>query len=217
MTEEKSQLRGVLFGGFRRQDVLNCLEAMNQEHQQALEALRGQLAEEEQARRELERTVAEQGAQSTENQRLSKELEQGETALKAAREELDRKSSRLAQLEQSCADLKAEAERLRPSASAYEEIKNRTAGIELDAHRRAQTIVREAESRAAKLRAEMEQWMVRVEQGYDLLRTDMDATVSHASNELARVQNSLDGMTADFSAYDQRLEELVKAYREEKD
>ena len=214
MSEQKGQLRGVLFGGFRRQDVLNCLETMNQEYEQSLEALRSQLAGEEQARRELEQTVAEQGAQSTENQRLSKALEQSETALAAARTELDRKSEQLSQLEQDCAAMKAEVERLRPAAGAYEEIKDRTAGIELDAHRRAQTIVREAEAQAAKLRADMEQWLGRVEQGYDLLRTDMDATVSHAANELDRVRKSLDGVTEDFNAYDRRLAELIKAYRE---
>ena len=148
---------------------------------------------------------------------LSKVLEQSEAALAAARQELARQSEQLSQLEQSCASLKAEVERLGPAASAYEEIKDRTAGIELDAHRRAQTIVREAEGRAEKLRAGMEQWMEKMEQGYDLLRTDMDATISHAANELSRVQRSLEGAGTDFADYDQRLAELIKTYREERD
>lgn len=217
MKEQKGQMRGTLFGGFRRQDVINCLEAISQEHEQQLAQLREQVETEERARRELEQTVAEQGAQNTENQRLSKVLEQSEAALAAARQELARQSEQLSQLEQSCASLKAEVERLGPAASAYEEIKDRTAGIELDAHRRAQTIVREAEGRAEKLRAGMEQWMEKMEQGYDLLRTDMDATISHAANELSRVQRSLEGAGTDFADYDQRLAELIKTYREERD
>lgn len=217
MSEKNFQLKGVLFGGFRRQDVLNCMEELNQEHERELEQLREQLAREEQARRDLERTVSEQGAQSTENQRLAQALEQSEAALRAARTELDRKSAQLCQLEQDCKQLREQVQKLRPDAEAYAQVKDRTAGIELDAHRRAQEIVRQAENRAAKLRGELEQWMTRLEQGYDLLRTDMDATVSHAANELERVQRSLEGVTSEFTAYDQRLDELVRTYREGKD
>lgn len=217
MSEKNFQLKGVLFGGFRRQDVLNCMEELNQEHERELEQLREQLAREEQARRDLERTVSEQGAQSTENQRLAQALEQSEVALRAARTELDRKSAQLCQLEQDCKQLREQVQKLRPDAEAYAQVKDRTAGIELDAHRRAQEIVRQAENRAEKLRGELEQWMTRLEQGYDLLRTDMDATVSHAANELERVQRSLEGVTSEFTAYDQRLDELVRTYREGKD
>ncbi len=217
MSENNFQLRGVLFGGFRRQDVLNCMEELNKEHERALEQLRDQLAREEQARRDLEQRVSEQGAQSTENQRLSQSLEQSEAALRAAQAELDRKSARLSQLEQDCRALREQVEKLRPGAEAYEQVKERTAGIELDAHRRAQEIVRQAENRAAALRAGLEEWMARLEQGYDLLRTDMDATVSHAASELERVQRSLEGAAGEFSAYDRRLGELVRTYREGKD
>ena len=67
---------------------------------------------------------------------------------------------------------------------------------------------------AAKLKADTRQWLDRLERGYDLLRTDMDATVSHTANELERVQHSLQGVAADFETYDRRLEELIKAYQE---
>ena len=72
-----------------------------------------------------------------------------------------------------------------------------------------------AEGRAEKLRHEMEQWLGKVEQGYDLLRTDMDATVSHAAGELERVHTALDSVTEEFNAYDRRLGDLIQAYREE--
>ena len=79
---------------------------------------------------------------------------------------------------------------------------------------RAEEITRRAEDRAAKLKADTRQWLERLERGYDLLRTDMDATVSHTANELERVQHSLQGVAADFETYDRRLEELIKAYQE---
>ena len=158
--------------------------------------------------------MAEQGAKVAENQRLTKSLQQSETALAAAQQELARKSQRLDQLEKENAALRTQVERFRPSAEAYEAVKDRTAGIELDAHRRAQEITRRAEDRAAKLKADTRQWLERLERGYDLLRTDMDATVSHTANELERVQHSLQGVAADFETYDRRLEELIKAYQE---
>ena len=214
MSEVNRPIRGAVFGGFNRQDVLRCIEEMEQAHQRELEELRASLTREEQARQELERTVAEQGAKGAENQRLTKSLQQSETALAAAQQELARKSQRLAQLEKETAALRTQVERFRPSAEAYEAVKDRTAGIELDAHRRAQEIARRAEDRAAKLRADTRQWLDRLERGYDLLRTDMDATVSHTANELERVQHSLQGVAADFETYDRRLEELIKAYQE---
>ena len=90
-------------------------------------------------------------------------------------------------------------------------------GIELDAHRRAEEITRRAEDRAAKLRADTLQWLNKLSRGYDLLRTDMDATVSHTVDELERVERSLRGASADFETYDRRLAELIQAYQEGKD
>lgn len=217
MSEGNRTIRGRIFGGFDRQDVLRCMEEMDQAHRKELEEARAALAAEQQARQELERTVAEQGAQSAETRRLTAALEQSETALRAARQELDRKSQRLDQLERETAALREQTERLRPSAEAYEAVKDRTAGIELDAHRRAEEITRRAEDRAAKLRADTLQWLNKLSRGYDLLRTDMDATVSHTVDELERVERSLRGASADFETYDRRLAELIQAYQEGKD
>ncbi|MFR5863149.1 MAG: hypothetical protein ACLUES_16460 [Flavonifractor plautii] len=42
-------------------------------------------------------------------------------------------------------------------------MKDRTAGIELEAHRRAQAVQAEAEERIRKTRVEVEQWLNRVQ------------------------------------------------------
>lgn len=65
-------------------------------------------------------------------------------------------------------------------------MKDRTAGIELEAHCRAQAVQAEAEERIRKTRAEVEQWLNRVQGNYGRLRADMDAAVSRACGELDR-------------------------------
>ena len=76
-------------------------------------------------------------------------------------------------------------------------MKDRTAGIELEAHCRAQAVQAEAEERIRKTRAEVEQWLNRVQGNYGRLRADMDAAVSRACGELdqARQDEGLDKLT----------------------
>jgi chromosome segregation ATPase len=225
LNEQKGQLRGTPLGGFRRQDVLACLESQEREHQQALAELQGQLDRETQARQALERTVAEQKetleqnaaerkAQQTRQEQLEQTLSEGEAALAAARQTLTEREGELDRLKQARTALQAEVARLGPLAAAYEEIKERSAGIELDAHRRAQTILREAEEQANRLREETEQWLDRVAGRYDQLRTELDTTISHTVYELVQLQQSLEKAPEEFDACDQRLAELDRTYRE---
>ena len=74
--------------------------------------------------------------------------------------------------------------RLEPDAAAYAAVKDRSAGVELEAHRRAQGVLDQANSQARHLRQQMEQWMTRVGREYDALRTEVEATISHAADQL---------------------------------
>ena len=84
--------------------------------------------------------------------------------------------------------------------------------MELEAHRRAQEIEDEAREKARQARAELEQWIYKVQAGYDRLRTDVDATISHASGELERVRKSLDGLVGQFAEGDEALAALLHTY-----
>ena len=72
----------------------------------------------------------------------------------------------------------------------------------------------EAEKKAQETREQVSQWLTRVEAGYDRLRTDVDATISHASGELERVARSLEHITAEFAEHDTALEKLLQVCRE---
>ena len=85
-------------------------------------------------------------------------------------------------------------------------MKDRTAGIELEAHCRAQAVQAEAEERIRKTRAEVEQWLNRVQGNYGRLRADMDAAVSRACGELDQVRQTLE-----LARQDEGLDKLTKS------
>ena len=101
---------------------------------------------------------------------------------------------------------------LEPEAAAYEAVKERTAGVELEAHCRAQNILDQANGQAKDLRRSMEQWMGRVEREYDALRSEVESTVSHAADQLEKANKCLDRMTALLSDQDVALDALSQAY-----
>ena len=55
--------------------------------------------------------------------------------------------------------LREQVARLEPDAAAYAAVKDRSAGVELEAHCRAQNVLNEADGQARELRRSMEQWM----------------------------------------------------------
>lgn len=91
-------------------------------------------------------------------------------------------------------------------------MKDRSAGVELEAHRRAQGVLDQANSQARHLRQQMEQWMTRVGREYDALRTEVEATISHAADQLDKAGKCLEQVSALLSDQDVALEELSRAY-----
>ena len=87
-----------------------------------------------------------------------------------------------------------------------------SAGVELEAHRRAQGVLDQANSQARHLRQQMEQWMTRVGREYDALRTEVEATISHAADQLDKAGKCLEQVSALLSDQDVALEELSRAY-----
>ena len=103
--------------------------------------------------------------------------------------------------------------RLEPDAAAYAAVEtDRSAGVELEAHRRAQGVLDQANSQARHLRQQMEQWMTRVGREYDALRTEVEATISHAADQLDKAGKCLEQVSALLSDQDVALEELSRAY-----
>ena len=140
-----------------------------------------------------------------------KEAEERKLEISLLEEELEKAKQRLADTE---AQLKESEEKLAkagPAAAAYEKVKDRTAGIELEAHCRAQAVQAEAEERIRKTRAEVEQWLNRVQGNYGRLRADMDAAVSRACGELDQVRQTLEQISGELARQDEGLDKLTKS------
>lgn len=208
--------RSAALGGFNRQDVLDYLEKTSAENAQRQQELQQKLEAAEEERGRLAARTGEQEEQMAILQRerdsLQQQLEQIKQALAVGQDREEAQERELAGLRRERDALKARVEALEPEAAAYEAVKERTAGVELEAHCRAQKIVDQADGQARELRRNMEQWVSRVEREYDALRSEVESTVSHAADQLEKAGKCLDKMTALLADQDVALEALSQAY-----
>ena len=211
MSDAQLQFRTATFGGFQKQDVLNYIEAANQEHKEKLENLQRERDEAVQALSGLkdEAAAAKEEAQAglQEQNRLNEEVAKLREELEQVRAELVQKDEALDTARRELEEAKEKLSRAEPAAAAYEKIKDRTAGMELEAHCRAQAVQAEAEERVKKVRLEVEQWLSKVQAGYD-------ASVAHACGELDRVRTTLGHISEELGNQDGRLEQLAQACSE---
>ena len=144
--------RSAALGGFNRQDVLDYLEKMSAENAQRQQELQQNLEAAEEERRQLAAKTAEQEEQLSilhrERDSLSQQLEQAQQALAASQDREEAQERELAALRQERDSLKDKVAALEPEAAAYEAVKERTAGVELEAHCRAQNILDQANGQA---------------------------------------------------------------------
>ena len=195
--------RSAALGGFNKQDVLSFLEeqaaqaaAAQQNLRTQMEAVQKELADLERERDALSgqldqaRQALEAGGQGREN--LAGRLEQTDLALAESRTQAEQSARALETLRRERDGLAQELESLRPDAQAYRELKERAAGVELEAHRRAQAIQERAQGDTLRLRQELELWLRHLRREYDALLSNVEATVSHAASQLGRASDELD-------------------------
>lgn len=199
------QFRSVAFGGFHKQDVLNFLETSSQNHAQQLQELHKQLEEQiaqtEKAQAEADALLGRAEKAEGELQQLREQVQQLSDSLNSTREEREELA---VQLEQA----RERAERLEPDATAYTALKDRAAGVELDAHRRAQEVEDRAAGEVLRMREDVRLWMKELEREYDRLRTDTQATVAHARAQLDRAGQALDQVGLLMEQQAGRLEQM---------
>ena len=212
MSATELQFRTATFGGFQKQDVLSYIESSNQTHVEKLAQLqreRDELAGEkealaaqaEQAKEQAQALAKEKEALTAQLDEARQEAQQLRTQLDQARKEAEENAARLA-------DANARLAQAEPVAAAYQQVKDRTAGIELEAHCRAQEVVREAEEKVHRAHTEVEQWLHKVQAGYDLLRSDMDGAISRTGQELDKLRQMLEQLSTNFSSQDEHLHKL---------
>ena len=208
--------RSAAFGGFNRQDVLDYLEKTSAENGLRQRELQEKLEAAQEECRQLTARTTEQEEQLAilrrDRDNLNQQLEQVQGALEESQGQGEAQEEELAALRRERDEWKAKAEALEPDASAYGILKERTAGVELEAHRRAQTVLDQADAQAKELRRNMEQWMGRVEREYDALRSEVEATVSHAADKLEKAGKCLQQVSELLADQDMALEALSQAY-----
>lgn len=212
MSATEHRFRTAAFG-FNRQDVMKYIEAVHKDYAAKVKDIRGELARERDQRSSLEEqgSLASSEAQAAEKaaQRCKEELEKIREALEEAQRERDSLRLQLQAAQQDLAVMQEAADRMAPAARAYETLKDKAAGIELDAHKRAQIIVKAGEEEAAQTRRKVAQWLRQAQSSYARLCGDVSATLSHATAEMERTAKSLDAVSAELDDHGRRLEDIA--------
>lgn len=217
--------RSAAVGGFNRQDVLTYLEEQAKQAAQIQQGLQDQLDEAGRRAEEFHREGNMLRGQLEEVQQELESVRQGRdnlsTQLDQINQDLSAQQTRAARLDQELErvrrerdELRARLEALQPDAQAYVQLKERTAGVELEAHRRAQAVQEKSEQDALRLRRQVNQWLQRLGQEYDGLRSQVETTVSHAANELEQANACLNQIIRLMGEQETALEGLTQTYNE---
>ena len=214
MSDTALQFRTSAFGGFLKQDVLDYIESANRAHTEQVEALKRQLEEAQNQCQAAEGKAAdaEEKLSRAEQEctRLTEEAGQAKAKAEQLQASVDAQERELTQLRDALAQAQEKLEKAAPAAAAYESVKDRTAGIELEAHCRAQAVQNEAEAQVDKLRAQVEQWLQHTKSEYGKLRAELDGTISRATGELEQARQLLDGISSALSTQDGKLEKVAR-------
>lgn len=178
------RFRGAL-AGFNRRDVTRYIEQSAAAHSRQVAGLEERLDQAERERdnalRELDGLRSERGDLAAEEARVRASLEESTRTLAKLRGELTQTETKLGVAKAELERLQAKVAQLAPMAERYEQLKDRVATVELDAHRKAQATLDEAQGQADALRAEARQWLGQTLEEYDGLRGAMDDLFRKAS------------------------------------
>lgn len=215
--------RSAAVGGFNKQDVLTYLEEQAKQATQVQQELQSRLEEAdrqaessrregEELRRELEEAWRELEALRQGQDGLNAQLEQARRDLSASQAQTAQMTRQLEQARKERDSLQSQLEALRPDAQAYVQLKERAAGVELEAHRRAQAVQEKAEGDIRRMRRQAEQWLQGLSREYGELRSQVEATISHAASELEKAGSCLDRAGQLMGEQELALEALSQAY-----
>ena len=170
--------------GFNRKDVQQYVEQITDAHRQEAALLQERLEQAEKRSGELEAALSgaesEKSGAAAEEARVRASLEESTRTLSKLRGELSQTESKLLVARQELERLKSQVGTMKPMAENYVQLKERVATVELDAHRKAQNTVDEAQAEAERIRSETRAWLDGVLTQYGRLRQGMDALLAQA-------------------------------------
>lgn len=199
---ENNTFKSVAFGGFAKQDVINYIEeaareaaAQQERLEQENESLRTQIQD---LTAQLEQAQGKVQELNARREELEKALEQ-ETSVRTALEPF---KSEAEQLSQKNARLEKELQALRPDAEAYAQFREQIGAIECEARKRAADLESETVSRLERITADFRR-------KYQDLMTTFDATATHVTGELRKVEVNLTQLPRAMDQAGKELEALV--------
>lgn len=171
-------------GGFNRHDVLEYIAQSAEAHRREVAELEKELTRSEKERVVLETTLSgledEKGTVAAEEARVRSSLEKSTETLTKLRGELSETETMLAAAKAELEQLRRQVGELTPMASNYQELKDRVATVELDAHRKAQATVDEANRYAQQIHEEARIWLEGVSAQYAEIRRTMESMFAGA-------------------------------------
>lgn len=201
MQEKAGQFRSTPFGGFHRQDVLDYIEQLTQEHQETRQRLELQRDEAQaalaQAEDALGQAQRQQAAEATAQTTLEERLAQTQA-------ELENTAAALAQVQEEKAALEEKLRALEPEAASWQRLRDTAGDIEVAAHERAQVTLQAARDQAAEIRAQGTRWAQDLQARCLGLQEDLHAAVTNAEREL-------DGARAAFSQAEDHMAQVREA------
>jgi chromosome segregation ATPase len=198
-------------GGFNRRDVLNYIESMSIAHRKQLDELQAKLDQTEHDRDELADTLSglrdEKGSAAEEEARTRASLEESSRTLSRVRGELSQAESKLAVARSQLARLQEQVDQLEPQAKSYEELKERVATVELDAHKKAQATVDEAQTQAEAIRREAQAQADALRQETqdqtDAIRQETCQWLDQTLEQYDQLRKAVDGLDGQLAAMGQ--------------
>ena len=192
MDEQSKGFRGALFGGFKREDVLQYIEQTDSKYYAETEELRRQLTEAQAALTELRsqnETLTEKNAELLERlgemtldtDKIRAQLDEIESGFSLQTSEIEAQNARAQELAAENDRLTAENAKLSAKCVEYDASKDKIAEMELSAYRRAKQIEEDAKNELQKLRRQSLEMI-------DQVKRQLDATKENYRTVLARSQ-----------------------------
>ena len=202
---ENNTFKGSLFGGFKREDVIDYITKSSAESASRIEALEADIdklcTQERELRAQVTSLHSENDALKADLERVTSERDESRKALDASSDELSALRTEVAALRQATVALRAENDELRPLSDQYSIIKEHIAGIELDAHQRAEEYERSVHARLSAL-------IGACRSHCDEVLSTLSETCQNVTGELRRAESSISTLPDAFTALRGGLEKL---------
>lgn len=163
--------------GFNRQDVQDYIEQLAAVHRQETAERRKQLEKSDRRIQELEETASNIDAMTAELAQTRSALESADQMVSRLRGELSQADAKLSVAKKEMERLQTQIAALEPLAAGYQEIRDRAANVELDAHQKAQAAVNEAKTEVERIRGDTRRWLSQVMEEYSTLRYGLDGVL----------------------------------------